>query len=282
MEAPARVRILHLSDTHSLHDTIEKDFPFPDADVLLHTGDITNKGRPEELEAFNEWVGSIRARFPGGVFVILGNHEWKGHTHAEVAEFRKQLTNCTLLHNEVAEVQGLSIYGAGWLPWARGSDPDRCGGESWHQKVYEAAGSPPRSQFDQMPPQVDILMTHGPAAGIFDLMEGTGRPWGSSKLLRESIVKNEPKVHLFGHLHEQRGFWKKMHAEWVGGVEYQRRRGEKWPENESPPPPSSYPCQYVSCNAMKNHPKLEHSKPRIAAGGRLIIATKTPDGWTFE
>merc|ERR1711939_1177999 len=36
-----RVRLLHVSDTHGYHDQIAKWFPLQDADILLHTGDLT-------------------------------------------------------------------------------------------------------------------------------------------------------------------------------------------------------------------------------------------------
>ncbi len=33
--------------------------------------------------------------------------------------------------------------------------------------------------------------------------------------------------------------------------------GARWPENECQPPPATYPCQVVSCNAMLNHKGIE-------------------------
>jgi hypothetical protein len=42
------IRILHLSDTHNNHWHIEKKFPFPEADILIHTGDFSNNGSREE------------------------------------------------------------------------------------------------------------------------------------------------------------------------------------------------------------------------------------------
>ena len=53
------VRILHISDTHALHRTIEDRFPMPSADILIHTGDFTNKGGNKEWEDFNDWLGKM-------------------------------------------------------------------------------------------------------------------------------------------------------------------------------------------------------------------------------
>lgn len=51
------VRIIHISDTHCLHRTIEDEFPLPEGDILIHTGDFTNRGHDHEFEDFNNWLG---------------------------------------------------------------------------------------------------------------------------------------------------------------------------------------------------------------------------------
>lgn len=57
------LRILHLSDTHMLHRSIEARFPLPEADILIHTGDFTERGSLAEMTDFNDWLGSIRSRY---------------------------------------------------------------------------------------------------------------------------------------------------------------------------------------------------------------------------
>ena len=47
-----RMKILHLSDTHGLHRRI-KDMP--EADVIVHSGDISNNGTEEEVLDFLNW-----------------------------------------------------------------------------------------------------------------------------------------------------------------------------------------------------------------------------------
>lgn len=77
LPAPAAplVRILHMSDTHMLHRSIEATSgAFPAADILVHTGDFTNMGTDAELDEFNAWLGELKPRFPGGIVVINGNH----------------------------------------------------------------------------------------------------------------------------------------------------------------------------------------------------------------
>ena len=41
-------------------------------DVLLHCGDFTDRGKLEEVQDFNEWVGSLNYK---KAIIICGNHE---------------------------------------------------------------------------------------------------------------------------------------------------------------------------------------------------------------
>ena len=54
------MRILHISDTHGLHETIEERFPLPAADVLIHTGDFTDMGSVQEVKQFDGWLATLR------------------------------------------------------------------------------------------------------------------------------------------------------------------------------------------------------------------------------
>jgi 3',5'-cyclic AMP phosphodiesterase CpdA len=40
--------------------------------VLLHTGDFTYQGLPEEIISFNKWLGELPYKYK---VVIAGNHE---------------------------------------------------------------------------------------------------------------------------------------------------------------------------------------------------------------
>ena len=103
--------------------------------------------------------------------------------------------------------------------------------------------------------------------------------WGSSRQLRQLIDIGDlrPRAHLFGHLHEQRGYWEKKAGSlaaddcaWSGGCEYEAQPGVKWPT--CAPPSMDYACQLISCNPMKNHRHLDGMQPCIVAPGRLIYA----------
>jgi len=255
-----KLRILHLSDTHNMHKDIEKTFPMPPADIFLHTGDFSNQGSEEEVKYFNEWLGEMKKRYQH-VIIILGNHDrWSS---IDIQKMRVLLNNALILDNEEVQVNGLRIYGTSWAIRQPDGNPD--------------GAASAFSLFSKIPKNVDILMTHCPPFQIFDKITQDAT-WGSSQILRHVIEQQCPKVHLFGHLHEQRGIWSRnsMQEEFTGGVEF-----DSWPY-PSTPPPKTYPCQLISCNAMKNHSSWDGKKKCIAGPARLITATMQSNGvWTF-
>jgi predicted phosphodiesterase len=269
---------LHMSDTHNMHGEIENRFPLPDCDLdfLLHTGDMTDHGSLEEFRSVNEYFGRIKCRFKHGIIVIAGNHDVHGN-RGEI-NLKEILTNATVLHHEIShevfEACGLKIFGSPWCAWKPASNP---GGDG--------------HLFDSIPDGVDILMTHGPPSKIFDTVgyrkNGISHQcfhWGSSKDLNAAILRARPRVHLFGHLHEQRGVWQRdMSGHFVGGVEYQAKQGQPFPTTG--PPPQDWPCDLVSCNAMCNHAGHEGTQfAHIAGPPRLIVATRISpsEPWTFD
>ena len=63
------MKILHISDTHGKHHQL-KDLP--EADVIVHTGDITEEGTEEEVKDFIEWFCSLPYKHK---IFIAGNHD---------------------------------------------------------------------------------------------------------------------------------------------------------------------------------------------------------------
>jgi predicted MPP superfamily phosphohydrolase len=50
-----KVRVVCISDTHSLTHNIKFDIPF--GDILIHAGDFTKCGKMDEVVEFNDWIG---------------------------------------------------------------------------------------------------------------------------------------------------------------------------------------------------------------------------------
>lgn len=309
-QPPESVRILHISDTHGLHRCIEDKFPMPDADILIVTGDFTGKGTLDEIEDFNQWLGTLRARYPY-IVAICGNHEYKnmGEAGEPLERFldprraKDLLPNAVVLEHEVVEVLGLRIYGSSWCPWHSASRPgdkrasgsvQRCLLEQWQASQPEGSQDR-RHRFDEIPHDVDILLTHGSPFGIMDCCELGTLQWGGSKALREAVQLARPRAHFFGHMHEQRGVWHHEPGQpFRGGIEYELVDGSGVHRTWAPPE-DDYPCELISCNAMLNHTGIDASLggaavPRIAGPARLVVARRPapaggggpPEPWRFS
>lgn len=64
------MRILHLSDTHGTHHQLSG---LPEADIIVHSGDITYGGSENEVIDFIEWFGSLPYTYK---LFIAGNHDY--------------------------------------------------------------------------------------------------------------------------------------------------------------------------------------------------------------
>jgi Icc-related predicted phosphoesterase len=247
------VRIVHISDTHNLHDQITRDLAELKADMLIHTGDFSAAGTLDEFADFNCWLAEISPYFPRGVYLVLGNHDYKflnGLSPDEELvkvmasdEERKKyiqtkLSNAVVLDNEALKVPvgvrgelTLTLYGAPWNPFQSSPTyPDRVRNDSrvkndhdrvflkWSENIPEerkqkwVAGQAWR--YDEIPTNgsIDILLTHVPPFGVFDKQPIFGN-WGSSSPLLTALQNSKPRMHLFGHVHAQRGYWEKTETE---------------------------------------------------------------------
>jgi Icc-related predicted phosphoesterase len=59
-------------------------------------------------------------------------------------------------------------------------------------------------KWQDIPSDVQVLISHGPPAGILDFTI-EGKHVGSTSLLAEISQRIKPQLHLFGHIHEGYG-----------------------------------------------------------------------------
>lgn len=187
------VAVVCISDTHCTEPDV------PDGDILIHSGDLTNKGSFEELQKQLSWLNTLPHKHK---IVIGGNHDslldpayvarFPERIHEGEGTSRSDLNwgDITYLNNTSATVpldnkRTLSVYGSPWTPeygaFAFQYPPIR--------KVWA----------DTVPNDTDILVTHGPPKGHLDL-EGKGCP----QLLKE-LKRVRPRLVVFGHIHAGRG-----------------------------------------------------------------------------
>lgn len=117
------IRFVCLSDTHTKTNRIR----VPDGDVLLHTGDFTNVGGPDDVHNFNLFLGSLPHQYK---IVIAGNHDMS-FDEKNLAQLRRDfglnpsfessavkamLTNCVYLEETGIQIMGYNIWGSPWTP----------------------------------------------------------------------------------------------------------------------------------------------------------------------
>lgn len=180
------MRIVCISDTHGQHEGLE----VPDGDILIHAGDCTARGRAGELLEFLTWFRSFRHPHK---LLIAGNHDWCLAGMSQVP----QPSDFHYLEDSGIRIRGLNIYGSPWQP-------------EFHDWAFNLprGGLELRARWNAIPAGTNILITHGPPAGILDRTY-RGDPAGC-ELLAEKVSRDRYslpglKLHVFGHIHESRG-----------------------------------------------------------------------------
>lgn len=177
------MKIALIADTHGKHD----ELPLPDADLLIHCGDLFEWGdpRPDPLGEIDDWFGSAPAK---EVICIAGNHD---RLLQERAEGTCPFSKATYLQDSGTTIGGLSIYGSPWCPDLPGF-------------AFYATAEQLREHWRKIPTGVDILVTHTPPFGILDKPRN-GRVNLGCPILREELERIRPRLHVFGHVHASYG-----------------------------------------------------------------------------
>ena len=195
--------VVCLSDTHNFRAKV-KPSDVPQGDILVHTGDFTNRGT--EAEAL-EFIKIFNAFPHTHKLLIAGNHDawFDTKTREEVQALLNP--NCHYLLDSMVEIEGIRFYGT---PWTN-SGPAFGENEDVLKAIY-----------DKIPENIDILLTHNPPLHIVDLawvrqpVAATNKyacptcggshssnytHWGSPSL-KNRVLQIKPKVHQFGHVHD--------------------------------------------------------------------------------
>lgn len=180
------MKLVFISDTHSHH----KQINIPDGDILIHSGDLTTMGRENEIRKFNKWIGELPHTHK---LVVPGNHDYFFETND-----RKWIdticTNFTYLINKEIVIDGYKFYGSPY-------QPEFC---SWAFNLPRY-GDSLKNNWDLIPEDTDVLITHSPPYGILDQCpESQG-----CQHLFNKVMEVKPKIHTFGHIHE--GYGKEEH-----------------------------------------------------------------------
>lgn len=188
------VRVVCISDTHNYHKSVK----LPKGDVLVHAGDSTSMGRKHEIEAFGKWVAS-QTSFSHKL-IISGNHDFGFQKDPDAVSWfygnvDDHSNGVYYLQDNGATInvkgQELKVYGSPWQPW-------------FHNWAFNLATAKElEEKWNLIPDGLDILITHGPARGLLDRTL-RGEEVGCTEL-RKALARAQPKLHVCGHIHEDRG-----------------------------------------------------------------------------
>lgn len=178
------VTLVVMADTHGFHS----GYDVPAGDILIHAGDLTRTGSLDELDETNHFLGSLPHEHK---LVIAGNHDFCCERQPEIA--RAHLGAVTYLRDASIELCGLRFYGSPWQP------------EFFAFAFNLPRGAQLAAKWAAIPDDTDVLITHGPPAGFGDRTWNGERP-GCADLL-DRVREVQPRLHLFGHIHEDRGQW---------------------------------------------------------------------------
>lgn len=201
VKSSSRVRLVCISDTHT-----HKAASIPLGDVLIHAGDLTNRGTVLEIQDHADWLSSLP--HPNKI-VIAGNHDSfldpRSRHEEDIGKSIRWGSIHYLQHSSVAlkfpqkENRLLTFYGAPQIP--------QCGGEKFAFQYHRSNNA----WSGTVPVETDVLITHSPPRHHLDLPAGLG-----CEFLLQETWNVRPKVHVFGHVHAGYGreyvFWDKCQA----------------------------------------------------------------------
>src|SRR5208282_56782 len=181
------LRIVAISDTHGQHATL--DGHMPDADILVHSGDLTSMGKLSQWQDAAAWLEAQTERYEH-VLCIAGNHDFcaeafmKEGFEAEMRE--KMFPRVHYLRDSGVTLNGKYFYGSPWSPrfydWAFNAD----------------RGLTIKRYWDMIPSYADVVLTHGPMMGVLDRV---GNQHVGCADLRVAIEHVRPRLHVSGHIH---------------------------------------------------------------------------------
>jgi Icc-related predicted phosphoesterase len=186
------MKIAALSDLHGNFPKIESLLD-QEIDLLLVVGDIaggshTTNAQYKSMGKFFNWVEEIN---PKHCVITPGNHDyWEWSL---MFKYRNKPKNLHCVIDNWILIDGLMVYATPWslpfMDWNWMKSDDRL-------KIH----------YENIHPDTDILMTHGPALGMCDMplspVRGSMRyeHMGSMSLLEELWKREIPRV-LSGHIH---------------------------------------------------------------------------------
>lgn len=175
-------------------------------DLLIIAGDITSNDTVKAWKHFYSWLK--KQNYTKKIY-IGGNHDMfltqclsTSDSNAIKQEINDDLgddacDNIVYLCDSQFEFGGLKIWGSPWIRKFHGMNK-KCTAFGLDLEIQLC------EKFQNIPDDVDILITHSPPFGMLDICRDNKRL--GSKALGDRLLKlKQLKLHVFGHIHEAHG-----------------------------------------------------------------------------
>ena len=161
------LEVYAFADTHGIHRKLQVP---ENVDIVICAGDTVEDNLVgDEFDDFIEWFASLPCKWK---IFVPGNHELSFELdQADGIIQRMTDKGITVLEDAIEDCDGVIIGSIG------------------HNVMIAQ---------EDIPTDIDILVTHYPPYGILD--EGMG----STEILN-FVLNSQPKYHLFGHIHSTSG-----------------------------------------------------------------------------
>ena len=185
-EGKNTLKIVCVSDTHSKQNKLK----IPKCDLFIAAGDlINNKEGDKEIKLFNEWIESIKSKTK---IIIGGNQDnYLANNKSKIKEIFPA-ANYLEYNSFQLKDPNILIYGA---PCILRRNFFISG------NAFSLSGEDMKKQFEIIPSDTDILVTHVPPYEVLDLSY-KNKHLGSKWLRNEICNRIHPKIHIFGHNHD--------------------------------------------------------------------------------
>lgn len=181
------MKIVCISDTHGQPVVV------PDGDMVIHAGDVSSEGRVNEVIKFLKWFSGLPHKYK---ICIAGNHDFLFQRNPLlIKSLLVDYPGITYLEQSSCEIEGIKIFGSPWTP-------------KFFNWAFMYARQDANDYWEKIPPDTNILITHGPPYGILDLVDNNlndDKHVGCKSLLRKLDDLPDLKLHVFGHIHSGRG-----------------------------------------------------------------------------
>ncbi len=188
------MKIVFLSDTHQRHHDVD----IPNGDILIHAGDFSSRGTVQEVTDFLNWFSKQPHKYK---IFIAGNHDFFFEREREETIRKIIPKNLIYLNDSGITIENIRIWGSPVQP------------EFLNWAFNRERGEEIKKHWNLIPKDTNLLITHGPPEGILDKTI-RGKSVGCLDLLNR-VNNIQPKIHVFGHIHEEYGVYKTANTTFI-------------------------------------------------------------------